>query len=488
MQQQSNQPKDAGPQRYTYPLTPHKCLRRVKYTPARHPRERELDNGASSVLRFSASMATCIHESTRQFVKKILLQPRSPLQKLLTPVDQRMPASKKVENGPEAQKGEPSRRTADLTLTQRPEHMASLRNGFEDDEVEFERGAGTIRAAVAARVIRRLPMPIAATNIVVEIGYSEPYKSIRKDAEDWLISSRGKIKLCVLVDIDYATIPAASCTSPGKSPSPTTIASTTASAGKSPSPKTIASATASAQNSSPRSAMTDYEEAAGNIEGQVDRYMTPFTAFLELHEHDSSTKSTRLRGPRIPLVTNNVVEERIAVPLCRADFGLEEYNTTGDGSQMIETNWGRLAQYMLAARMEDAYARKMEPLKLARMAQKRSEGDIGGEYMDEIQSGDEVETEPESEEVLTLGKRGWRVMRKCHMRSMMILRSCSSDSEGRKSERAKCDMICQPLIFFFIPTFVNFYLQPIEKKKKLSLSCTNVWGNCWPFVFLFSLV
>lgn len=187
-------------------------------------------------------------------------------------------------------------RTKPRALSKQPDVALTYRPDLDPCYKKRERGTQTSGSK------QKVP---AFPTVIIETGYTESYADLHADAADYLISSRGKTKLAILIHIDYPQKPFSSPPTASSSPSP------------------------------PPSSPEDYDQIASDARAPnaADGYLPQFTAFIEAWEYTPPEGTTTtaaaavppisLRAPgRVYLMCNGVDEVDPCIRLCREDFGV----------------------------------------------------------------------------------------------------------------------------------------------------------------------
>lgn len=238
----------------------------------------------------------------------------------------------------------------------------------------------------------------AFPHIIIETGYTESYADLKADIADYLISSRGKTNLAILIYIDYADKLSPNSSDPA---SPQQSSPGTVSADSSPSP--------------PPSSPDDYVRRMKDAQQPqvADKYLPQFTAFVEAWEYTPLITGTttsgaplHLRAPgRVYLIRNGVHEENPCIHMCREDFDMRSQTVnptnlspapdtaTGTTPQGAATapppaqprtfhaiNLSFYNMVLTDARKHMVYDDMVVTAKVQRARKRLREGDVGGDY------------------------------------------------------------------------------------------------------------
>lgn len=350
--------------RYRYILHPHRLIIRPMPTPA--------------------------HDASHRFTCSYLCNPQlSPLLKILTPAQLGF-IQVDVGGGVEAPGGPVDRgyenvleqrfpgvfprtkpravaKQPDVAFTYDSSLAPSAPSDFGDDKEEEGKIAPTPLAT------------IAFPDVVFETGYTESYQNLLADCADYLVSSKGQIKLAVLIHIDYQRQPPRS-----SSPSPSASDSDNNNGSRPATP------------ASPPSDADDYRRAALTA-GDPDTVATsalskPFTVFVECWTYNpasdaATTTSTTNSGPtpypillrapgRVYLLKEGVQQGNPGIFMCPADFGLDN----GDAG-MKYISFRYMVTLLMAARTKMVYNEIVRTGKDRRAKRKCAGGDVGDSYV-----------------------------------------------------------------------------------------------------------
>lgn len=253
--------------------------------------------------------------------------------------------SMRLPGGPKQKSFRALREQPELALT----HLASLphpdfsstsnngdKNGNENNQDGVngkDASDNVVKAPKRRKPIARRAFP----HIIFEIGYNESYSDLLNDIADYLISSRGKIKLAILLHMEH--------------PHPVDQQQHQLFLSSLPSCASLQQAI-SMQLSTPYSTVEEYSlwwEAASE-RAVADACVPGLTAFVEAWEYTATATASAgnsdapalrhiaLRAPgRSYLMRDGLPQEEAGIMMCRADFGLPAVANAGAGEMAPET-------------------------------------------------------------------------------------------------------------------------------------------------------